>query len=81
MPLFASPSALCCCYLSGLAFVTVFGVIWFDEVPDSYTVLSILLIIVPMMPSAGSIGLRAKDAQWWVRVKHRFVRSELEGRL
>ncbi|WP_370443723.1 EamA family transporter [Vibrio vulnificus] len=35
---------------SGLAFVTFFGVIWFDEVPDSYTVLGILLIIVPMMP-------------------------------
>jgi drug/metabolite transporter (DMT)-like permease len=35
---------------SGLAFVTFFGVIWFDEVPDLYTILGILLIIIPMMP-------------------------------
>ncbi|WP_332227904.1 hypothetical protein [Vibrio vulnificus] len=60
MPLFASPSALCCCYLSGLAFVTVFGVIWFDEVPDSYTVLSILLLIVPMMPIRWKYWLNGK---------------------
>ena len=35
---------------SGLAFVTLFGIIWFDEVPDSLTVLGILLIVIPMMP-------------------------------
>ncbi|WP_394811001.1 DMT family transporter [Vibrio vulnificus] len=60
MPLFASPSALCCCYLSGLAFVTFFGVIWFDEVPDSYTVLGILLLIVPMMPIRWKHWLKGK---------------------
>lgn len=35
---------------SGLAFVTLFGIIWFDEVPDMLTALGILLIVVPMMP-------------------------------
>ena len=35
---------------SGLAFVTLFGIIWFDEVPDLLTALGILLIVVPMMP-------------------------------
>ncbi|EJY4609236.1 TPA: DMT family transporter [Vibrio vulnificus] len=45
---------------SGLAFVTFFGVIWFDEVPDSYTVLGILLIIVPMMPIRWKHWLKGK---------------------
>jgi len=35
---------------SGLAFVTLFGVLWFDEVPDLFTALGILLIVIPMMP-------------------------------
>ena len=35
---------------SGLAFVTLFGILWFDEVPDLFTGLGILLIVVPMMP-------------------------------
>ncbi|ENF8747968.1 DMT family transporter [Vibrio fluvialis] len=35
---------------SGLVFVTWFGVMWFDEVPDVLTVVGILLIVVPMMP-------------------------------
>ncbi len=35
---------------SGLAFVTLFGVIWFDEVPDLLTAVGIILIVVPMMP-------------------------------
>ena len=35
---------------SGLVFVTAFGVMWFDEIPDLLTVLGILLIVVPMMP-------------------------------
>ncbi len=35
---------------SGLVFVTWFGVMWFDEVPDMLTVVGILLIVVPMMP-------------------------------
>lgn len=35
---------------SGLAFVTLFGIIWFNEVPDLLTGLGILLIVIPMMP-------------------------------
>jgi len=35
---------------SGLAFVTLFGVLWFDEIPDIFTALGILLIVIPMMP-------------------------------
>lgn len=35
---------------SGLAFVTLFGIMWFNEVPDLLTGLGILLIVVPMMP-------------------------------
>lgn len=35
---------------SGLVFVTWFGVMWFDEVPDVLTMVGILLIVVPMMP-------------------------------
>ncbi len=46
---------------SGLAFVTFFGVIWFDEVPDLFTVLGILLIIMPMMPIRWRKLLRRKQ--------------------
>lgn len=35
---------------SGLIFVVLFGVIWFDEVPDLLTVMGIGLIILPLMP-------------------------------
>lgn len=35
---------------SGLIFVTLFGMMWFDEIPDGLTVVGILLIILPMMP-------------------------------
>ncbi|CAE6901231.1 EamA-like transporter family [Vibrio sp. B1REV9] len=35
---------------SGLAFVTLFGVMWFDEIPDILTALGIMLIVLPMMP-------------------------------
>ncbi|AJR08156.1 EamA/RhaT family transporter [Photobacterium gaetbulicola] len=35
---------------SGLVFVTAFGVMWFDEIPDLLTLAGILLIVVPMMP-------------------------------
>lgn len=49
---------------SGLAFVTLFGVMWFDEIPDLFTALGIILIIVPMMP------IRWKR---WIRGKRRDV--------
>lgn len=35
---------------SGLVFVTLFGVMWFDEIPDVLTFVGILLIVLPMMP-------------------------------
>ncbi|WP_261815649.1 DMT family transporter [Vibrio gallicus] len=35
---------------SGLVFATIFGVLWFNEVPDVLTSLGILLIVVPLMP-------------------------------
>ncbi len=35
---------------SGLVFVTAFGVMWFDEIPDLITLLGILFIVIPMMP-------------------------------
>ncbi|WP_375322838.1 DMT family transporter [Aliivibrio logei] len=35
---------------SGLIFVVLFGIIWFDEVPDSLTLIGIGLIIFPLMP-------------------------------
>ncbi|WP_394149969.1 DMT family transporter [Vibrio maritimus] len=35
---------------SGLVFVTLFGVMWFDEIPDVLTFIGILLIVLPMMP-------------------------------
>ncbi|MGR5119129.1 DMT family transporter [Vibrio astriarenae] len=35
---------------SGLVFVTLFGVMWFDEIPDVLTLIGIALIVVPMMP-------------------------------
>jgi drug/metabolite transporter (DMT)-like permease len=35
---------------SGLLFVTLFGVMWFDEIPDILTLIGVALIVVPMMP-------------------------------
>jgi drug/metabolite transporter (DMT)-like permease len=35
---------------SGLLFVTLFGVMWFDEIPDILTLVGISLIVIPMMP-------------------------------
>ncbi|MYM61058.1 EamA family transporter [Vibrio sp. OCN044] len=35
---------------SGLVFVTLFGVWWFNEVPDWLTAIGILCIIVPLLP-------------------------------
>ena len=35
---------------SGLLFVTLFGVLWFAEVPDWLTVVGIILIVVPLVP-------------------------------
>ncbi len=35
---------------SGLAFVTVIGIIWFDEIPSLITAIGILLIVIPLLP-------------------------------
>jgi len=35
---------------SGIIFVTLFGIIWFDEYPDWLTIVGILLIVLPIMP-------------------------------
>lgn len=35
---------------SGLLFVTLFGIMWFNEVPDWLTVLGIIMIIIPLLP-------------------------------
>ncbi|QYJ73519.1 DMT family transporter [Shewanella sp. FJAT-51649] len=43
---------------SGLVFVTLFGVIWFDEVPDILTVLGIFMIILPLLPWKSLLKLR-----------------------
>ncbi|MDN3615304.1 DMT family transporter [Vibrio gallaecicus] len=35
---------------SGLIFVALFGVLWFDEIPDWITLIGILLIVLPLIP-------------------------------
>ncbi|CAM4126026.1 DMT family transporter [Vibrio neonatus] len=35
---------------SGLVFVTLFGIMWFDEIPDTLTAIGIAMIVVPLMP-------------------------------
>lgn len=46
---------------SGLVFVTWFGIMWFDEIPDMLTAIGILLIVVPMMPVKWSKLFRIKQ--------------------
>lgn len=45
---------------SGLVFVSLFGIMWFDEVPDGFTALGILLIVIPLMPLKYGKGLATK---------------------
>lgn len=45
---------------SGLIFVVLFGVIWFDEVPDALTAAGIALIILPLMPKTWLKNLRGR---------------------
>ncbi|PQJ65438.1 EamA family transporter [Vibrio jasicida] len=35
---------------SGLVFVTLFGIWWFDEIPDWITAVGILMIVLPLLP-------------------------------
>ncbi len=44
---------------SGLLFVTLFGIIWFDEVPDWLTAMGIILIVAPLLPWHSLRGRRA----------------------
>lgn len=44
---------------SGLLFVTLFGVMWFDEVPDWLTAVGILMIVAPLIPWHSLRGRRA----------------------
>lgn len=46
----ADVSSIALAEYSGLAFVTIFGIMWFDEIPDLFTGIGILLIVIPMMP-------------------------------
>ena len=34
----------------GLVFVTLFGIWWFDEIPDWLTAIGILMIVLPLLP-------------------------------
>jgi drug/metabolite transporter (DMT)-like permease len=43
---------------SGLIFVTLFGVWWFNEVPDLLTLLGISLIVIPIMPKTWLKGIK-----------------------
>ena len=45
---------------SGLIFVVLFGVMWFDEVPDGLTLVGIGLIIFPLMPKRWLLRIRGK---------------------
>lgn len=46
----ASASNIAIAENSGLVFVTAFGVLWFNEIPDSFTALGIVLIVAPLLP-------------------------------
>lgn len=35
---------------SGLVFVTLFGIWWFDEIPDWLTAIGIIMIVLPLLP-------------------------------
>lgn len=46
---------------SGLVFVVLFGVMWFDEVPDWLTLLGIGMIVLPLMPWKGLLRTERKN--------------------
>ncbi|MUK76159.1 EamA family transporter [Aliivibrio fischeri] len=45
---------------SGLIFVVIFGVVWFDEIPDILTAVGIALIVIPLMPKTWLKNIRGK---------------------
>jgi drug/metabolite transporter (DMT)-like permease len=46
----AAPGRVSVAENSGLIFVTLFGFLWFDELPDALTIVGVLLIVIPLMP-------------------------------
>ncbi len=46
----AETSQIALAEYSGLLFVTLFGIWWFNEIPDWLTAIGILLIVLPMIP-------------------------------
>ncbi|WCE29445.1 DMT family transporter [Vibrio sp. SCSIO 43137] len=51
---------------TGLVFVTLFGVMWFDEIPDLITLAGIILIIAPLIPAEHykKLGRRISPQAW-----------------
>ncbi|WP_196584589.1 DMT family transporter [Aliivibrio fischeri] len=45
---------------SGLIFVVIFGVTWFDEIPDILTAVGIALIVIPLMPKTWLKNIRGR---------------------
>lgn len=45
---------------SGIIFVVLFGIIWFDEIPDMLTMVGIALIILPLIPKEQLKRIRGK---------------------
>ncbi|MGR5134049.1 DMT family transporter [Vibrio alfacsensis] len=48
---------------SGLVFVTLFGIWWFDEIPDWLTAMGILMIVLPLLPWKKRRKYPAKQAK------------------
>ena len=57
----AATSHIALAEYSGLIFVTFFGIIWFDEYPDTLTIIGILLILLPMFPLRRKQKMLAKE--------------------
>ncbi len=45
---------------SGLLFVVLFGVVWFDEIPDMLTWIGIGMIVLPLIPKSQLFNKRSK---------------------
>ncbi len=46
----ASAGEIALAEYSGLVFVTLFGIWWFDEIPDWLTAVGIIMIVLPLLP-------------------------------
>ncbi|MFM2588716.1 DMT family transporter [Vibrio sp. TBV020] len=54
---------------SGLVFVALFGVVWFNEVPDWLTALGIAMIVLPLMPWKVLIDGMKRNSSYLLRPK------------